>query len=111
MDVYDIAIETVRLGGASPIATWAGHGFIRDVGTPFEPRIGKKDSKDCTKAGRDGFNDLILVFRGPEILEHLGPLSERDVVVVPLVGELVDGTRIRGEDVVLIHSAGRKKKR
>jgi hypothetical protein len=74
------------------------------VATPFEPVIGKQDAEDCTTAGRDGFDDLFLVFDGREVVAGLGPVSDGDVVVIPLTGELVDGTPIRGEDVVLIRS-------
>jgi hypothetical protein len=102
-DVAEVDVDTIRLGGAAPLSTPLT-GRIVDVATPFEPFIGKQDALDCTREGRDGFDDLLFVFGGRAVAAGFGPVSNGDVVVVPLTGELVDGTPIRGEDVVLIRA-------
>ena len=36
------------------------------------------------------------------MVRALGPVSDREVVVVPLTGALEDGTPIQGEDVIVV---------
>ena len=72
------------------------------VATLFEPFFGKDDVRDCTHSGAYGLEDLVMRFRNGRVVRALGPVSDRDVVVVPLTGELNDGTPIRGEDVIVI---------
>jgi hypothetical protein len=76
------------------------------VATPFEPFVGKDEARDCTRKGADGFEDLLLRFSNRRVVRALGPVSNREVVVVPLTGELADGTPIRGEDVIVVVKPG-----
>ena len=41
-------------------------------------------------------------FNHREVIRALGAVSDREVVVVPLTGQLVDETPIRGEDVIVV---------
>jgi hypothetical protein len=100
-DVSEVNIATVRLGGAAPEIS-STSGVIRDVAGRFFPMIGKQRARDCGRRGPDGRNDLLLQFDRQEIVDRLGPVSHRDVVVLPLTARLLDGTAIRGEDVVRI---------
>lgn len=98
-DVRDIDIGSVRLAGVQPKVS---RSKFRDVATPFEPFFGKDDARDCTRSGTDGFEDLLMRFSNREVVRALGPVSDREVVVVPLTSELDDGTPIRGEDIIVI---------
>jgi thermitase len=100
-DVSEVNIATVRLGGAAPEIS-STSGVIRDVAGRFFPMIGKQRARDCGRRGPDGRNDLLLQCDRQEIVDRLGPVSHRDVVVLPLTARLLDGTAIRGEDVVRI---------
>lgn len=100
IDVSQIDPATVQLEGVSPLR-WA----MEDVATPFEPFTGKADAYDCTTEGPDGFMDLTLKFNHQEIIAALGPVSDGDVLVLQLTGNLLPdfgGTPIVGEDVVVI---------
>jgi hypothetical protein len=92
LDVRAISPSSIRLAGAAPTDF-----SFSDVVTPFEPFVGKGAARDCTGEGPDGIEDLLLRFGD----RALGPASERKVVVVPLTGELEDGTPIHGEDVLM----------
>jgi hypothetical protein len=92
LDVRAINPSSIRLAGVAPTAS-----SFSDVVTPFEPFIGKGAARDCTREGPDGIEDLLLRFGD----RALGSASERKVVVVPLTGELEDGTPIHGEDVLV----------
>jgi hypothetical protein len=97
-EVREIDIGSVRLAGVPPKVSRSA---FRDVATPFEPFVGRDDAHDCTRKGADGLEDLLLRFSNRRVVRALGPVSNREVVV-PLTGELADGTPIRGEDVILI---------
>ncbi len=78
-----------------------------DVSTPFEPFKGKQDAFDCTDGGPDGFVDLTLKFATQEVVAALGAVSDGDVLVLGLTGNLkaeFGGASILvlGEDVVVI---------
>jgi len=98
-DVTEIDVSTILLEGVSPLR-WD----MKDVATPFEPYIGREDAMDCTTSGPDGFMDLTLKFDTQEIVAALGDVSDGQVVVMQLTGNLLDGTPIIGEDVVVIIS-------
>ena len=92
LDVRGISPSSIRLAGAAP------RDFsFSDVVTPFEPFVDKGDARDCTREGPDGIEDLLLRFGD----RTLGSASDRKVIVVPLTGELEDGTPIHGEDVLV----------
>jgi hypothetical protein len=96
-DVRDIAFGSIRLAGVRPRGV-----RFRDVATPFEPFVGKERAGDCTREGADGLEDRVMRFSNRRVVRALGPVSDGEVVVVPLTGELEDGTPIRGEDVIVI---------
>jgi hypothetical protein len=82
-----------------------------DVGIPYEPFTGRTDAYDCLEyfpdeyGVFDGILDLNLKFRSQEVIAALGEVSDRDVVVLVLTGNLKEefgGTSFVGEDVVLI---------
>ena len=130
-DVTLIDPDTVLLEGISPLRwDW------EDVATPFEPYTGKEYCElDCNTLGPDGFLDLTLKFDTQELLnvfrvesfevseEELNALEggiidqvtttngealyDGRCLVIELVGQLVDGTYIVGEDVVRILVKGK----
>jgi hypothetical protein len=94
-DVTTIDVSTVRLAGVAP-ATFA----FEDVATPYEPYLGKDHAMACNTLGPDGYLDLTLKFDAQSIIAVLGPVSNGDVLVLPVTGNLLDGTPFAGEDVV-----------
>ena len=100
IDVSQVDPASVRLQGVAPLR-WA----MEDVATPYEPYIGKQDAYDCTEEGPDGFMDLTFKFKTQEVVAALGDVSDGDVLVLELTGNLreeYDGKPIEGEDVVVI---------
>lgn len=102
-DVATIDPASIRLVGVAPLRS-----NVEDVGTPFEPFVGKEDIYDCNIEGPDGYMDLTLKFITQEIVAALGSVDDGDVVIFQLTGELYDGTLIEGEDVVVILKKGKK---
>ena len=96
-DVSEVDPETVVLNGV-PALRWS----FEDAGTPYagEPI----EESDCTGDGPDGFDDLTFKFDTRALVAALGPVTDREVVVLELTGELRDGTAIQGRDVVRIIS-------
>jgi len=97
LDVTQVDVATIKLEGVSPLRS-----AVEDVATPFEPFTGKTDALDCTDEGPDGFPDLTLKFDNPTVVAALGPVTDREVRVLKLTGNLMDGTPIIGKDVVVI---------
>lgn len=97
LDVTQVDVDTIKLEGVSPLRS-----AIKDVQTPFEPFTGKTDALDCTDEGPDGFPDLSLKFDNPAVVAALSPVTDEEVRVLKLTGNLMDGTTIVGEDVVVI---------
>jgi hypothetical protein len=100
-DVTQIDQDSIRLMGRS--------GFVRpvrsaleDVTAPFEPFTGKTAETDCTELGSDGYTDLTLKFDMQQVVQVLGQVTDRQVLVLTVVGGLNDGSRIIGEDVVVV---------
>jgi len=100
LNVRDIDSASLTLAGV-PLLRDA----YEDVAAPYEPWIGKVGVEDCTTAGPDGFEDLVLKFRAEQIMAALGPVFDREVVMIELNGFLFDGTPIVGEDVIRILDA------
>ena len=98
-DVSLIDPNTIKLNGVAPLR-WA----FEDVGTPYAPFRDKWDAYACNEEGPDGYMDLSLKFDTQAFVASLGEVDDREVVAVPLTGELKDGTPIKGWDVVLILS-------
>ncbi len=104
-DVTTIDIELVSLSlvGVAPLRVG-----LEDVATPFEGD--KDDCGDCTEEGPDGFLDLTLKFDMQTIVAALGDVEDGDCLALILEGQLLDGTPIVGEDVVIILKKGQGKK-
>jgi hypothetical protein len=99
-DVTMIDPASLRLEGVAPLR-WS----IEDVGTPFEPFLGKEHVYDCSTLGPDGHMDLTVKFSAQEIVAALGEVDDGDVLVLHLSGNLMvdyGGTAVVGEDVVWI---------
>ena len=105
-DVTTIDPASIRLAGVAAIRS-----NIEDVGTPFEPFIGKEDIYDCNIEGPDGYIDLTLKFDTQEIVLALGEVEDGEAPLLTLTGNLMEefgGTPIMGEDVVVILKKGKK---
>ena len=87
----------IALEGVLPLRS-----ALEDVATPFGPFTEKKKATDCTTEGPDGFLDRTLQFDTQAVVAALGPVTDREVLVLKLTGQLLDGTPIVGEDVVVI---------
>ena len=97
-DVSQVNIETLTINGILPVK-WS----FDDVGTPQMPFVDKPlNANECNMLLSDGLMDLTLKFK----TEEFGPLfngaAVGDVVVATITGELLDGTKFIGEDVILI---------
>jgi hypothetical protein len=106
LDVRQIDVASIALEGVSPIRS----GY-EDVATPFEPFVGKEYAFDCTTEGPDGELDLTLKFEIQELVAANGEVSDGDVLVLQLTGNLQEeygGTPIYGEDVVVVLIKGKK---
>jgi hypothetical protein len=99
-DVTQVDPASVLLEGVAPLR-WA----TEDIATPYEPIVGKWDAFDCNDYGPDGHVDLTIKFKSKEIVAALGEVTDGDVLVLHLIGNLKEeygGTPFYGEDVVLI---------
>jgi len=97
LDVTTIDPASIRLAGVAPLRS----GY-EDVGTPFEPYVGKEDCNlDCTEMASDGMMDLTLKFDTQEVMAALGV----GCAAVELTGNFwpeYGGGPIVGEDVVRV---------
>jgi hypothetical protein len=93
-DVSMVDPATVLLEGVSPLR-WN----FEDVTTPVEPG---DDPCECTTEGADGYMDMTLKFDKQSIVKALGPVSDRDTVVLTLTATTYDGTEIEIQDCVII---------
>ena len=99
-DVSQIDLASIKLEGVSPLRS-----ALEDVATPFVPFVGKEKAEDCTIEGADGYLDLTFKFDNQEIVAVLGPVTDKEVRVLKLTGNLkpeFGGIPIVGEDVVVI---------
>ena len=106
-DVSDINPQSLQLLGVAPVRH-----ALEDVATPFVPSNGNNNDHECTDAGPDGFTDMTLKFDAQAVIQaieaSLGrPVTDGEELVLPLEGELFDGTPFVGEDVVVILKKGR----
>lgn len=95
-DVDSIVPETVELMGITPLR-WSW----RDISAPSEAMI-EPTPYYYRKIRRDGFTDLILLFRTHDIVSMLGPVENGDELTLELSAELTDGSLVTGEDVIHI---------
>jgi hypothetical protein len=98
--VSTIDPNSVTLQGIAPLR-WD----LEDVGTPYEPFVGKTDIYNCNNLGRDGYPDLVFMFDTEDVV--VGSLSAAaaqagQALLLKLEGKLQDGTDIKGEDSVVI---------
>jgi len=100
-DVSTVDPATVLLEGVAALR-WN----FEDVSTPVEPG---DDPCECTTDGADGYMDMTLKFDRQEILAALGPVSDRDTVVLTLTGMTYDSTEIEGQDCVRIIHKGKSR--
>jgi hypothetical protein len=99
-DVTQIDLATVKLEDIPSLRA-----AFEDVATSYEPYLDKIEATDCTPEGPDGYLDLTLKFDNQAIVETLGEVSDGEVKVLQLRGNLkpeYGGTPIIGEDVVVI---------
>ena len=61
---------------------------------------------DCNNLGPDGYLDLALKFDAQEIFAALGGVSDVEVRILTLTGNLFNGVNIIGEDVIIIIKKG-----
>ena len=96
-DVSSIDLTSIRLSGVAPVRS-----SFEDVATPVS------DLNDCAciTEGPDGFTDLVLKFRTPEIVaaivDSCGTISKGDVISLTLTSILSSGSTIMGSDCVVI---------
>jgi len=93
LDVNTIDAASIRLAGIAPIRS-----SYEDVAAPTVDA----SECECIAEGPDGFLDLTLKFKTQEIVEALGEVSHREVLVLTLTGVLFDETPIEGADCIAI---------
>ena len=98
-DVTTINPKSVTLAGVAPVR-WS----LEDVSAPYEPFAGKIDPYQCNDLGPDGYLDLVFKFDTQEVVGSLGKGDDKEVRTLQLRGQLMDGTEITGEDVVIIRN-------
>ena len=98
-DVSQVDASSVTLEGVP-----ATQGLIADVTQPFNGAL--IDELSCTELGPDGISDLRFFFDTQQLISALGNVMS-NVQFVELNGSLLDGTQIRGEDVLLLKATGR----
>ncbi len=123
LDVTAIDPKTVTLGGGVILSKQADRKKIKilasklssprwsleDVGTPYEPFAGKTDPYQCNALGPDGRLDMVFHFDTQAIAASLSDVEENEAITLQLRGQLLDGTEISGEDVVIIKGGKEKK--
>jgi hypothetical protein len=92
-DVRDIDVDSLQLEGVAPI-----HSDYEDVAEPFAG-----DLCGCTEAGPDGFLDLTLKFKSQDVVDAIVQRGDR---MLTLTGTLLDGTKIEGQDCMIIVGRG-----
>ena len=102
-DVTLVDPATVRLVTVPPLRS-----TFEDVATPFDRTTAIGDCLDCTVLGSDGFLDLTLKFDTQAVVAALGDVTDGECLPLPLTGELVGGSGIVAEDVVVILKKGKK---
>jgi len=74
------------------------------VGTPYKPFVWKIDANQCNELGPDGHLDIVFKFDTQAIAASLSDVEDKEVITLQLRGNLLNGTEIRGEDVVIIRN-------
>jgi hypothetical protein len=102
LDVSTIDPATVTLAGVTPLRS-----TLEDVATPYEPYVDKIDPNQCNSLGPDGYQDLLFKFDSQEVAATLADVNNREAVTLELRGQLLDGTEIKGEDVMIVIKKGK----
>lgn len=101
LDVMTLDPASIRLAGVP-----ARHSDYEDVGTPFEPYLGKSDCDyDCNEWGGDGYMDMTVKFDTQALMDAIGETEDGQCHVVQLTGNFLEefgGGPIIGEDVVVM---------
>ena len=103
-DVSEVDLASVRLEGVAPVRSG-----IEDVARPFDLFDNVEEANDCTEEGPDGLDDLTLKFKTQEVVVALGAVSDGQVLILTLTGNLkaaFGGTPFQGQDVVIIKKKG-----
>ena len=98
-DVMSVDPRSVQIDGVSPF-NWK----LKDAATPYDTDSMQGDCRDCTRKGRDGFLDLVLMFKRKDIAKVIGPATDESCLVLTLTGQTFEGKDILGDDVVHITS-------
>lgn len=96
-DVMTVDPRSVQIEGVSPF-NWQ----LKDAATPYDSDNMQGDCSDCTRKGRDGFLDLVLMFKRKDIASVIEPAKNGDCLVLTLSGLTFEGKDIIGDDVVRI---------
>jgi hypothetical protein len=105
VDVMSVDPRTVQIEGVSPF-NWK----LKDAATPYDSDNMQGDCRDCTRKGRDGFLDLVLMFKRKDIAKVIEPAKDGDCLVLTLSGQTFEGEDILGDDVVRISTKKRNGK-
>lgn len=92
-DVTSIDVASIRLAGVGAIRS-----SFEDVAAP----VSNGNECECSTGGPDGFGDLILKFETQKVTEAIGEVNNGDELMLELRGKLLDETRIKGSDCIII---------
>lgn len=100
LDLQEIDPATIRLEGVAP-----KRHFHADVASPFLPEDEGDGCVECAKTVRDGYHDILLLFRTEELTAALrerygDELNEVDCLNLELSAALYDGSVLSGKDSV-----------
>jgi hypothetical protein len=105
LDASQIDPASLKLAGVSALRS-----SMEDVGTPFDPYVGKFDCDyDCNDIGPDGMMDMTMKFSRQDVLAALGNPGENVCMTVQVTGNFKEefgGLPIVGEDVIGIMTGG-----
>ena len=106
-DVSTVDLATVQLARADGVGGMVGplegppgpHSHLEDVGTPFEGEV-----CECHEMEADGFLDLAMKFRTPDVVSalELWDLEWRETVELVVSGYLTDGMPFVASDCVVL---------
>ncbi len=103
-DVRNIDPETILITREGFDGILAIRHSYEDVGIPFEGELCDCDDLNENDLNEDGYMDLILKFRVPELVDGLGlkEVESREIIPLTIMGNSVDGTIIMGEDCIRV---------
>jgi hypothetical protein len=101
VDAARIDPASVRLKGVAPVRS-----VVDDAATLMEPAPASADDALCDTDMPDGYDDLVLKFDTQQLVAAIGDVSDGDLVTLPLIGAMFDGTEIAGDDGITILKKG-----